>query len=170
MAGSSRKRQKAAVVEENDGGGSDETDKFSSLPDSVLCHILSFLPIKTAISKSLVSRRWRHLWKYRQIFDFYNDSDEDDAPLEMFTKFAFFVNDVLALRRSRDIRKFSLFCAIVDDETFRGNCVDIWINTAIGPRLEELSLTICKPDCLPSFFPLELHQPCFPQVPNFKSS
>ncbi|KAK2358853.1 FBD-associated F-box protein [Trifolium repens] len=140
MAESSMKRQKAAVVEENDGGGSDETDKFSTLPNSVLCHILSLPPIKTAISMSLVSRRWRHLWKHRQVFYFYDDSHEY-VP-KTFTKFAFFVNAVLALRRSRDIREFSLFCGIMDDDTFRRDCVDIWINAAIGPRLEELSIGI----------------------------
>jgi hypothetical protein len=58
MAESSMKRLKAAVEEENHGGGTDETDKFSTLPNSVLCHILSLPPIKTAISMSLVSRRW----------------------------------------------------------------------------------------------------------------
>jgi hypothetical protein len=60
----------------------------------------------------------------------------------MFKRFAFFVNAVLSLRKSRDIQKFRLSCVISDVYKFPGDCVDMWIRAAIGPHLEELSLTI----------------------------
>ncbi|CAA7016624.1 unnamed protein product [Microthlaspi erraticum] len=37
-------------------------DSISCLPDVILQHILSFVPTKIAITTSLLSKRWRHLW------------------------------------------------------------------------------------------------------------
>ncbi|XP_057427934.1 F-box/LRR-repeat protein At3g59190-like [Lotus japonicus] len=37
-------------------------DRVSSLPDEVLCHILSFLPTEDVFVTNLVSKRWRPLW------------------------------------------------------------------------------------------------------------
>lgn len=38
------------------------TDKFSTLPDAILCLILSKIPVKEAIRSSLLSKRWRFLY------------------------------------------------------------------------------------------------------------
>ncbi|KAH0880476.1 hypothetical protein HID58_067870 [Brassica napus] len=37
-------------------------DLISNLPDEILQHILCFIPIKVAITSSLLSTRWRHVW------------------------------------------------------------------------------------------------------------
>ncbi|KAK2358257.1 FBD-associated F-box protein [Trifolium repens] len=140
---STSKRRKAA--RENDGGviATTPIDMISSLPDSVLCHIMSFLPTKTFVATmSLVSRRWRHLWENLQVFDFSDDSHEDDNDPDFFTRFAFFVNAVLSLRRSRHIRKFHLSSGMLEDDKFRSDCFDLWVRAAINPQLEELSLRI----------------------------
>ncbi|GAU47088.1 hypothetical protein TSUD_369210 [Trifolium subterraneum] len=122
-----------------------QNDRISTLPDSVLCDILSFLPTRTSVATtSLLSRRWRHLWKHLQVFDFdddYNGNGNRELR-KMFKSFAFFVNAVLSLRKSRDIQKFRLSCVISDVYKFPGDCVDMWVRAAIGPHLEELSLTI----------------------------
>ncbi|KAL6135780.1 hypothetical protein ACLB2K_068005 [Fragaria x ananassa] len=38
-------------------------DRINELPDDVLCYIVSFLGLKDAVETSLISHRWRHLWK-----------------------------------------------------------------------------------------------------------
>lgn len=37
-------------------------DSISSLPDENLHHILSFVPTNLAITTSVLSKRWRHIW------------------------------------------------------------------------------------------------------------
>lgn len=38
-------------------------DIISSMPDDVLCHIISFLPFKSAVQTGFLSTRWKDLWK-----------------------------------------------------------------------------------------------------------
>jgi hypothetical protein len=95
---------------------------------------------------SLVSHRWRHLWKYLQVFHF------DYSDFKCNKKFALFVNAVLALRRSRDIRKFNLQLEWRFEDY---KSVEMWVLAATGPHLEEMSITIMDGADItlpPSFF------------------
>jgi hypothetical protein len=38
-------------------------DLFAALPDELLKHVLSYLSSLEAVKSSLLSRRWRHLWR-----------------------------------------------------------------------------------------------------------
>nr|CAB3490023.1 unnamed protein product [Digitaria exilis] len=50
------KKNKAAAA----SGGDDLTRE---LPDALLHHVLSFLPVDEAVQTSVLARRWLHLWK-----------------------------------------------------------------------------------------------------------
>ncbi|KAF7119363.1 hypothetical protein RHSIM_Rhsim13G0170900 [Rhododendron simsii] len=57
-------------------------DRLSNLPDSVLLHILSFLPIEDAIGTEVLSKRWKSLWTYSLSLVFrqyiYDDDPDDE--------------------------------------------------------------------------------------------
>ncbi|KAK8542680.1 hypothetical protein V6N12_015266 [Hibiscus sabdariffa] len=45
--------------------------RISSLPDHILCHVLSFTPTEDAVRTSILSRRWRYLFASMTTIDFY---------------------------------------------------------------------------------------------------
>ncbi|MED6144430.1 hypothetical protein PIB30_118224 [Stylosanthes scabra] len=107
------------------------TDIISSLPNPVLCHILSFLPTIDAVGTSILSRRWRHLWKDLQVFDLH------DERIRGKERFVSFVESVLLRRNYPDIQKFSLRCYRLDDL----NASKRFIHAAVGPCLQEMELS-----------------------------
>ena len=158
MAESTSKRLKPTDPEE----ATVVEDRISNLPDSLLCHILSFLTTKKAVVTSILSSRWTTLWTLVPKLDFDSDEfremfssdEEEQSPNHQdqwnnhryhFT-FGHIVSRVWALRdRSRNnanpIKHFRLDWQSDSDPIH----VDTWVRTAITPDLEELDLFIPHP-------------------------
>ncbi|XVF10822.1 hypothetical protein REPUB_Repub07fG0216600 [Reevesia pubescens] len=49
-----------------------QLDRLSDLPDDILIRILSLLPMQIAVQTSLLSPRWRYLWKSTEVVDFHD--------------------------------------------------------------------------------------------------
>ena len=79
----------------------DYKDIISNLPDSLLCHILSFLPIRDSVSTSILSSRWRPLWTVVPVLYL----DQRELGEELFDesngkfKFVDIVSRIMTLRR-----------------------------------------------------------------------
>src|SRR5512143_3780321 len=55
--------RKRARVDGGGGGAGEEEDRLSDLPDCLLEDILAHLGSRQAVQTSVLSRRWRNLWR-----------------------------------------------------------------------------------------------------------
>ncbi|TVU09554.1 hypothetical protein EJB05_43037 [Eragrostis curvula] len=121
----------------------DHCDLISHLPDEILVTILHKLDSKTAVSTSILSRRWRHMWTFLQSLHLSEMTLPDDCcrvrlqpvPESYFNrnKKRHFVESVVWLRKLENkmtLRRLSF--------VFSGNkeCVDV-VNGAIASTVED---------------------------------
>ncbi|EOA23943.1 hypothetical protein CARUB_v10017159mg [Capsella rubella] len=114
-------------------------DVINSLPDNLLCHILSNLSTKEAALTSLLSKRWRYLFAFVPNLDFNAFSSlQPETVLQDQTSFIDFVDRVLKLRGKDHINKFSLKCGdgIQDEDVFP------WILNALRHGVSDLALHV----------------------------
>ncbi|CAJ2663832.1 unnamed protein product [Trifolium pratense] len=154
MAESSKGKKPEAIEEQ------EMQDRISNLPDGLRSHVLSFLPTKTTVQTSILSKKWHHIWKHQSVLYFTEFTEdyhlyEDKQSDEQFKSFVVMVNSVLnLLHNPRAIRKMTLlllcFYTLFEDK-FRQYSVNNWIQSVIGPYLEELHLTLVKDRQGPDF-------------------
>ncbi|XP_058195926.1 F-box protein At5g03100-like isoform X2 [Rhododendron vialii] len=115
-------------------------DLITALPDSVLGHVLSFLPIEDAIRSQILSKRWQYLWTYSTSLVF-RDSNSSDKSVSDFVTF---VDRTLVLCACSKVTKLGVQFAYEPD--YASN-VNLWTRFAAGRGAEELQLDLfseCK--------------------------
>jgi len=116
-------------------------DRISALPDSIVSHILSFLPTKDSAATTILSKRWKPLW--RSVLDL----DFDGKSFKDFNTFRHVVYSVMLSRGvAQPIRSFRFKCHI-DHVLYDINDVNIFINAAVERKTENLELNMmCWPE------------------------
>ncbi|XP_010277955.1 PREDICTED: F-box/LRR-repeat protein At3g26922-like [Nelumbo nucifera] len=114
---------------------------ISNLPHHIILHILSFLDMKHVVRTSILSRRWRHLWKSLQYLNFDHNLFSSFYSIGQRSRreqsFTNFVSRVLLLRNhTTDIVKFNISC----DEHCCVDSLATWILVAISYNIQELQL------------------------------
>ncbi|CAH2076664.1 unnamed protein product [Thlaspi arvense] len=131
-----------------DAGGRRKTegpvvvDSINSLPDVILQQILTFVPAKLAITTSLLSKRWRHVWCDTPSLSF------DTTPMKVA-----WINETLARYTAPKIMRFHLnttsICDlqlhtiyILDLQLQTINIFERWIEFVMSRHVEDLSLEL----------------------------
>ncbi|XP_020593989.1 putative F-box protein At1g49610 [Phalaenopsis equestris] len=106
-------------------------DRLSDLPDALLLQILSYFSLDDAITTSLLSRRWRNLWKWIDNLDFPMQCGKSKRNSLQFIERSLSLHEGIKIKR---------FCA-----RFRYNSnfishVDSWVRFAVARNVEKLVL------------------------------
>ncbi|XVF56955.1 hypothetical protein PTKIN_Ptkin06aG0162700 [Pterospermum kingtungense] len=110
-------------------------DRISGLPDSILTHILSFLPTKCAVRTCILSTRWKYLYTSVTSLDF------DDYYHVSSDVFMNFVDKVLFSLDTTYIESFRLVCDGVEEDAYAYRICG-WISFALQRHVQELHLHI----------------------------
>ncbi|KAM5586476.1 F-box/FBD/LRR-repeat protein [Rosa sericea] len=127
-----------------------DEDRISKLPDDVLCHILSLLDTHEAVRTTILSKKWNNFWTSLPNLEFYDKYFPTSYSwLESeCDPFMTFVDRVMLLHDSKDIRKFSLSRMHREVEFVVQDVYHIhrWIDAAIEHNIVELDLSLvdCK--------------------------
>ncbi|XP_057950939.1 F-box/LRR-repeat protein At4g14103-like [Malania oleifera] len=113
----------------------DAEDRISSLPDSIICHIFSFLPTKDAVRSSVLSTRWKYLFVSSPNLDF---DDLSFLGVASRPRFVNFIYRLLALRGSSHVNRFRLRCYVNHDDPH----VNTWISAAVRRNVQELEIEL----------------------------
>ncbi|KAF3341112.1 F-box/LRR-repeat protein [Carex littledalei] len=112
------------------------TDRISKLPDHILHHILSFLPLQEAGRTSILSHRWIHVWVSMQGLKFYTDEFANCGP----DKFISYVNAALPYRSKQDLQVFKTF--LFNDSPTNIAASTRWITHALKNDVRVLHIII----------------------------
>ncbi|TKY49091.1 F-box/FBD/LRR-repeat protein [Spatholobus suberectus] len=110
----------------------EQVDRISSLPDDVICHILSFLPTKDAVNTSVLSTRWRSLWTSVSTLDF-----EDNWPCFPRKTYASVLGSIIVQRKATCIKKLILSNY---NRSFNIDMISTLVSAAVTQNLEEMHL------------------------------
>ncbi|XP_023638947.1 F-box/FBD/LRR-repeat protein At3g51530 [Capsella rubella] len=111
-------------------------DRISEFPEELLLKILSFLPTKDVIATTVLSKRWRSLWKLVPKLEFESENEEDIA------KFAEKVGRCLLSHKAPVLESLHLKVTDEHEETICGINVGLWVGIAVARHVRELVLDL----------------------------
>lgn len=116
-----------------------DMDRLSELPDDILVPILSVLTLKEAGRTSVLSKRWRYLWKFTTgSLDFDGEGLVKTSLKFKRYRFVKMVNRVLKLHQGHTIDEFRV-CFDVNGMKFKSD-IDNWISFSLRKKVKRLLL------------------------------
>ncbi|KAK7272621.1 hypothetical protein RJT34_29339 [Clitoria ternatea] len=115
-------------------------DIISNLPDFIIGHILSFLPTKTAVGTSVLSKKWIFMWTFITKLQLKDREPHQFRKRIKKTCFSNFVNRVLLHLNASSIQSFSLSIS----ENYDTSQVNEWISAILSRRVKKLCVDFCS--------------------------
>ncbi|KAL0012676.1 hypothetical protein SO802_007784 [Lithocarpus litseifolius] len=127
-----KSRKHAPILEEGE-------DRISTLPDSILLSILSFLPTQEAIQTGVLSKRWAYLWTSVPSLSFeLEEYFSDRYIVKGIDDFTSAVDHTLLLHRAPKLTNFSV--RFKYNRTKLKARLDLWVRFATTAKVSQLSL------------------------------
>jgi len=145
-------------------------DRISQLPDEILANILSLLKIKEAGRSSVLSHRWRDLWKFTSSLNF--DASETITKLvgrkkeRERSKYVAWVNQVLKLHLCPSLDEFRVSFYL---DSSNSCDIDEWINFVISKRVKILEIDLHPLSLDTRYTPSQECYLCFKSPSNLSS-
>ncbi|KAL3749780.1 hypothetical protein ACJRO7_010838 [Eucalyptus globulus] len=110
------------------------SDLISALPDAVIHHIFSFLPLKDVVKTSVLSKRWRSTWTTTTHLVFHYVRPRD------IKRWPSLIESVMLRCASPQVKRLHIIYKEADSPK-----VDDWLRFAEERRVEDLFLCLCNP-------------------------
>lgn len=110
-------------------------DKVSRLPDELLEKVLTFLPTKEAVSTSILSKRWEHLWMWLPKLE-YDDQHYSESERK---RLRCFIVRSLPLHKAHVIE--SLRLKLSNSHYFKPQVIKWIVATAVSRNVLELDIS-----------------------------
>ncbi|KAL8549980.1 hypothetical protein ACS0TY_008706 [Phlomoides rotata] len=121
-------------------GSSEQLDRLSELPQSLILHILSFLRMRDVVKTTLLSKRWENLWTTLPCLNFSDIISEDDE-LDS-NRVRNFVNRALLFWKGTKLLKFIIEIRDHFDTSSLAGDMDLWVRFAVINKVEELNILL----------------------------
>uniref|UniRef100_A0A1J3GPZ5 Putative FBD-associated F-box protein n=1 Tax=Noccaea caerulescens TaxID=107243 RepID=A0A1J3GPZ5_NOCCA len=144
-------KEKGKCGQRSAGFSSAGEDMISKLPDSLISQILLCLPTKESVRTSVLSNRWKSLWRLIPVLDLASSELPD------YNAFVSFIDSFLGFGREDKSCLHKLKLVIHKCENDQ-SCVTRWIDFVATPKLEHLHVDfgLVSRECM-EVMPLSLY-------------
>ncbi|CAA0816242.1 Unknown protein [Striga hermonthica] len=121
-------------------------DRLSALPDEIISHILSFLPLKTSVSTRTLAARWRFLLAYALNIQF---TDRPSSSMDTIYSDRKFEDVLRKILSQCEAHGHSVITLRLHREVFWEHKLQAYLETAFACKLKTLDLSLREIESLP---------------------